>query len=186
MVLYLHLSQEAVEEYLAGNACSRAVGRFEGVGPLTLEQIRRFLGRTACDVRVQPVINLSEEPAADSYEIPQRLRQMMFLRLPGGMFPWSPGVSRGSDLDHTTPYVDPDHGGPPGQTRIGNLGPGQRTEHRVKTHGGWQFRQPATGVFVCRSRYGNFYLVTDAGTQSLGSGCFAHAVWQAADRQDGG
>jgi hypothetical protein len=55
----------------------------------------------------------------DSYEIPARLREQLQLRNPADVFPYAPAVSRRADLDHTIPYLNPDRGGPPGQTRIG-------------------------------------------------------------------
>ncbi len=52
---------------------------------------------------------------------------------PVDSFPYATSASRSGDLDHTTPYRDPDQGGPPGQTRTGNLGPlTRRRHHRTK------------------------------------------------------
>ncbi|WP_420174452.1 DUF222 domain-containing protein [Luteococcus sp. OSA5] len=45
-------------------------------------------------------------------------------------------------------------------TRPENLGPLSRTVHRAKTHGGWQLRQLAPGMFFWRSPDGFAYLVT--------------------------
>jgi hypothetical protein len=39
-------------------------------------------------------------------------------------------VSRSVDIDHTIAYLSVEKGGPPGQTRIGNLGPHIRYHHR--------------------------------------------------------
>jgi hypothetical protein len=44
-----------------------------------------------------------------------------------------------------------DDGGPPGQTRLGNLGPFARPGHRAVTHGGWAKHQPEPGYYVFRS-----------------------------------
>jgi hypothetical protein len=55
-----------------------------------------------------------------------------------------------------------------------------RFEHRVKTHGRWQVRQPESGVWIWRSPNRAYYLVTNAGTHSLGDGPFARRVWRAA------
>jgi hypothetical protein len=87
----------------------------------------------------------------DCYEIPARLREQLQLRYPADVFPYAAGVSRRMDMDHTTPYLSPDKGGPPGQTRIGNLGPHVRRNHRRKTHAGWQVRQPEPGTWLRRS-----------------------------------
>jgi hypothetical protein len=51
---------------------------------------------------------------------------------PADVFPYAAAVNRRIDLDHTIPYISPDRGGPPGQTRIGNLGPYLRRHHNYK------------------------------------------------------
>ena len=56
------------------------------------------------------------------------------------VFPGCRRDSRGCDLDHITPYIPTDEGGPPGQTRAGNLAPLCRTHHRVKTHTAWDYK----------------------------------------------
>jgi hypothetical protein len=84
------------------------------------------------------------------------------------------------ELDHTKPYVSPARGGPLGQTGVHNLGPMIRLEHRIKTHSRWQVRQPEPGVWIWRSPHRAHYMVTNAGTQNLGSGPFARRVWKAA------
>ena len=74
------------------------------------------------------------------------------------------------DLDHTERYVSMDYGGPPGQTRRGNLGPFARPGHRAATHGGWTKHQPEPGYFVHRSPLGYVYLVTNQGTTGASMG----------------
>lgn len=180
LMLHIHLSQEALLGYhqgkpgLVGGAC-----RFEEVGPITLGQVRRFLADTACDIKVQPVIDPHDTPPVDGYEIPRRIREAMFLRMPGSCFPYAAGAER-MDLDHTKSYVPLARGGPPGQTGVHNLGPLIRLEHRVKTHSRWRVRQPEPGVWLWQSPHQNYYLVTNAGTQHLGDGSFARRVWKAA------
>jgi hypothetical protein len=83
------------------------------------------------------------------------------------------------DLDHTERYVPMDYGGPPGQIRLGNLGPMARPGHRAVTHGGWQKHQPEPGYIVHRSPTGFIYLVTNQGTLPLGRTAFSNAVWEA-------
>ena len=115
-------------------------------GPCLLSRLRQVLG-TRCQIQLKPVINLNDEPApVDSYEIPARIAEHLRLRQPMDVFPHAAGGSRRTDLDHTTPYLHPQRGGPPGQTAVGNLGPLVRYHHRVKTHAaverattrGWQ------------------------------------------------
>ena len=98
------------------------------------------------------------------------------------MFPYAAAVNRRIDLDHTIPYISPDRGGPPGQTRIGNLGPHLRRHHNHKTHGGWQVRQPEPGTWLWRSPHRRIYLVNANGTHPLGDTEFAQALWRAAAR----
>jgi hypothetical protein len=116
----------------------------------------------------------------DGYEIPQRLRAAVRVRQIADVFPFGTCLSPNMDLDHTDRYVSMDYGGPPGQTRLGNLGPMARPGHRAETHGGWEKRQPEPGYFVHRSPTGYVYLVTNQGTLSLGRTAFSAAVWNAA------
>jgi hypothetical protein len=178
VMLHIHFSHEAL---LAADLpkIGVGVGRLEGVGPVTLGQIRRFLGETACDVTVQPTIDPEDTPPVDGYEIPRRIREAMFIRMPASCFPYAAGNHR-MDLDHTIPYLPPARGGPPGQTGVHNLGPLSRVEHRIKTHSRWQVRQPEPGIWIWRSPHYAYYMVTNAGTQYLGSGPFARRVWRAA------
>src|SRR6478609_5396840 len=81
------------------------------------------------------------------------------------------------DLDHTIPHTK--HG-PPGQTAMGNLGPLTRTEHRAKTLGGWQARQPDLGTYLWRSPDGLVAITTNQGTLLLGDRHWAHQVWTTA------
>ena len=95
-------------------------------------------------------------------------------------FPYAAATSGRIDLDHTIPYQNPEDGGPPGQTRIGNLGPHTRLHHRLKTHGHWQVRQPEPGTWLWRSPHHRIYLTNNTGTHNIGNTEFAHAIWHAA------
>jgi hypothetical protein len=116
----------------------------------------------------------------DDYEIPAALREQLQLRCPADVFPYAAAVSRRIDLDHTIPYLHPDNGGPPGQTRIANLGPHTRRHHRHKIHGGWQVRQPEPGTWLWRTPHRRIYLVNATGTHPLGNTEFAQTIWHAA------
>jgi hypothetical protein len=50
---------------------------------------------------------------------------------------------------------------------VGNYGPMTTTHHRIKTHGGWQLRQPWPGLYLWRDPHGAFYLVDHTGTRRL-------------------
>jgi hypothetical protein len=164
---------------VAGTDGPGQVGRIEGVGPVTIDQIRRFLASSHCRIRIQPVLDSNPAPV-DSYEIPTRTREALRLRNPASIFPYAPTTSRTMDLDHTNPYLSPDRGGPPGQTGLHNLGPLSRSHHRLKTFSRWRPRQPQPGLYLWRSPHGWIYLVTNTGTHDLGNNPFAHALWRAA------
>jgi hypothetical protein len=117
----------------------------------------------------------------DSYETPAALREQLLVRNPADAFPHAAAVNRRLDVDHTIPYHHPDKGGPPGQTRIGNLGPHTRRNHRLKTRRGWQVRQPEPGSRLWRSPHHRIYLINHTGTHPLRDTTFAKAIWRAAN-----
>jgi hypothetical protein len=153
--------------HLAAEAWQSAAGavRAEGIGPITVGQAQRWLRHR--QVVIKPVIDPAGVAPVDGYEIPDRIREGVRLISPADAFPYASSTSRSLDLDHTTPYRPPDHGGPPGQTRVGNLAPLTRRHHRIKTHGRWQVKQPFPGVLIWRSPHGRMYLVDQTGTRRL-------------------
>jgi hypothetical protein len=172
-VIYVHLSAEAL-------AAGRGIARVEEVGPVLLSRLHLLLGGR-CRINLKPVIDLpAGHIPVDAYEIPASLREQLLLGNPADVFPYAAAVSRRIDVDHTIPYLSPDEGGPPGQTRIGNLGPQTRSHHRQKTHGHWQLRQPEPDTWLWRSRIGRIYLVNPSGTHPLGNTEFAETIWRAA------
>jgi hypothetical protein len=173
VLLHFHLSEAALRS-------GHALVRPEDGGPLTLDQLVESLGRSGCQVRIQPVLDPTEVAPVDGYEIPARLRAAVRVRQIADVFPFGTCLSRNMDIDHTDRYVAMDYGGPPGQTRLGNLGPFARSGHRAVTHGGWAKRQPESGYFVFRSPTGYVYLVTNQGTLTLGRTTFGAAIWEAA------
>ena len=172
--LHVHLTDAALR-----GADPRAVCRIEGLGPVTAQTVRDWLGRSDAHVTVQPVV-VPDPPPVDGYEIPQAIRDALAACHPASVYPWSQSVGPAADLDHTTAYLPLEKGGPPGQTGVGTLGPLARREHRHKTFGHLKVRQPVPGVYVWRSRYGWVWLVTNSGTHSLGRGPKADAFWKAA------
>jgi Domain of unknown function (DUF222) len=175
VVLHFHLSEAALPS-------GHAVVRAEDGGPLTLEQLVEFLGHNGCQVRIQPVLDPTEIAPVDGYEIPARLRAAVRVRQIADVFPFGTCLSPQMDLDHTERYVSMDYGGPPGQTRLGNLGPFARPGHRAVTHDRWQRHQPEPGYFVFRSPTGYVYIVSNQGTLALGRTPFSAAVWEAGAR----
>lgn len=171
-IVYVHLSAEAV-------TAGTGIARVENVGSILLGRLRGLLG-DRCSISLKPVIDLpAGHIPVDSYEIPASLREQLQLRYPADVFPYAAAVNRSTDVDHTIPYLSPDRGGPPGQTRLGNLGPHVRRNHRQKTHGRWRVRQPEPGTWLWRSPHGWIYLVNPAGTHPLGNSEFAERVWHA-------
>ena len=173
VVLHFHLSEAALTS-------GHAVVRAEDGGFLTLDQLAEFLGQCGCQVRIQPVLDPTEVAPVDGYEIPARLRAAVRVRQIADVFPFGTCLSSKMDIDHTERYVSMDYGGPPGQTRLSNLGPFTRPGHRAVTHGGWQKHQPEPGYYVHRSPTGYTYLVTNQGTLALGRTPFSAAIWEAA------
>ena len=118
--LYVRISEEALRAGTGVAVCG-GTGGAGSVGVVTVQQVARP-ARALPGHR--PPGPRPARPAARS--TPTRSRPLMreALKL-------SPAVERvpllgtdaEPDLDHTIPYVPPDDGGPPGQTRIENLGP---------------------------------------------------------------
>ncbi len=162
VTLYIHLSEEAVTRDVGG------VARWETEGPISTGYVRDFLG-PHCRFTIRPVVDLAGMAPVDAYEIPERLREAVHMRSPADVFPFASNTGRRHQLDHTRPYVPPDHGGPPGQTGVDNLGPLVQFHHRIKTFGAWQVKQPFSGVCVWRDPHGHLYLVDHTGTRKLGN-----------------
>ncbi len=157
-VLYVHLTKESLDT-------GEGAARVEGIGPVTLDQAKQWLGN--CTITLKPVIDVAGIAPVDAYEIPDHIREAVHLITPTDVFPYASNLSREMDLDHTIPYLDPDDGGPPGQTGIGKLGPLTRHHHRIKTHSRWQVKQPFPGIYLWRSPHGRYWLVDHTGTRRL-------------------
>ena len=162
--LYFHLSRDAVQAKLAGRP--GGVGRLEGIGPVIGEQIQRWLGHSS--VIVKPVIDPDALPAADCWEVPDRMSEAVRLRRPADYFPWSTCTSRHQDNEHAKPFVPMNRGGPPGQTSVPGLAKITRFHHRVKTFGGWTVTGVKTDTWLWRSPQGHYCLVDATGTTNLG------------------
>lgn len=159
VTLYVHLAEGAL------HGVSNQVGRAEGLGPVTVEQIRSWVGRA--DVRITPVRDLADATSVDGYETPYRTTEIVLLRNPCCPFPWCDNLSRTKDMEHIAAYVPPDDGGPPGQTAADKLAGVCRRHHRLKTFGGWTYSMPEPGLYLWRSPTGRRYLVDHTGTTPL-------------------
>ncbi len=137
------------------------IARMEGHGPVTTEYVRHLVSHIAGQVKVQPVIDLNQGAAVDAYEIPAKMREAVHLIHPGDTFPFAANTTKNVDLDHQIAYSE---GGP---TSRDNLGPLTRTHHRIKTHAGWEVRQPFPGIVIWRDPHGAHYLVDQTGTRKV-------------------
>ena len=93
----------------------------------------------------------------------------MHLTTPADAFPYATNTSRNVDIDHTEEY-DPTNATRAEKhwsTRLTNLGPLNRTHHRIKTHGKWTLRQPFQGIYLWRDPHGQVYLVDHTGTHAI-------------------
>ena len=130
-----------------------------------LDQVRSWLSGSS--VTLKPVIDLAGQTPVDAYEAPDRMREAVKMMSPGDSFPYATNVGRRMQLDHTRPYHPPDQGGPPGQTRMGNLAQLTVRAHRLKTHSRWQVKQPYPGIWLWRSPHHGYYLVDHTGTHRV-------------------
>ncbi len=150
---YVHLAPDA----LAGQGVARA----EELGVLTRQQLIDLVGHE--HISLKPVIDLNEDVAADCYEVPAEISDRLHLARPADCFPFGQSLSRRQDQDHTIRYQS---NGPPGQTRLGNLGHLTRHHHRIKTHGGWRVWQQH-GTFTWITPHGRIFITDARGTHRV-------------------
>ncbi|GAB3261545.1 hypothetical protein GCM10027425_25020 [Alteromonas gracilis] len=167
--LYLHLGLTDLAKAADGTPGPVEV---EGLGVVSTELIRRWLDAPELKVNVRPVLHLPGgtlvgpdggafgSTAAlgwtpvDRHDPPPATREVVLLRDAECAFPHCHRSSRLADLDHIEPWVDPDEGGPPGQTHPDNLAPLCRRHHRFKTHTDWTYRRAPDGSFTWTSPTG--------------------------------
>ncbi|SDD50799.1 hypothetical protein [Nocardioides lianchengensis] len=154
-VLHVHFHQAALDTGVG-------VARVEELGPLVLDQVRLLLAHA--NVTLRPVLDLSETIAVDRYEHPTIVRERTAILIPADAFPHSTSVTRRVDLDHPTPYLDPDSGGPPGQTGDHAAAPLTRRHHRAKTHAGYTVEQLDRTTFEWTTPHGVKRRVDPTGT----------------------
>jgi hypothetical protein len=173
VVLYVHLSEAALRSGPGTPGAAGAGGlpvELENAGGqlITAGQVAAWCGRPDTDqITVKPVIDLHQPHAVDAYAVPEAVAEPVRLRDKTCVFPWCHRPARGCDLDHRVPYVDPDDGGPPGQTSTSNIAPLCRLHHRMKTHGGWTYTMDAPGTYLWRSPHGYTWRRDHTGTTDL-------------------
>ncbi len=155
VTLYIHLSEAAVH-------ASDGVGRVEGLGPHTLQQIVDLLGHA--HVTVKPVIDLADQVSVSAYEHPETIKERIHLRWGGDAFPHATRTTRNVDYDHAVPYQP---NGPPGQTNSHTSQPLSRTAHRAKTHLGYRCKPLPTGEVIWRTPRGLHRIVDATGTHQI-------------------
>ncbi len=155
--LFVHLTPEDLEADLTGGTGATSI---EKLGAVTTRLLTDWLTRltsTGGKVVLRPVLDLRADRAVDQHDPPPAMREQILLRDAHCMFPGCGRDSRSCDLDHITPYVPMDEGGPPGQTHPGNLAPLCRTHHRVKTHTNWDYKRLDDGSYVWTTPTGHQY-----------------------------
>ncbi len=130
-----------------------------------MAKIKDWVGHAA--VTILPVLRTDRAEAVDQHDPPAWMRELVILRDQHCIHPYCATDARSCDLDHITEYVDPDDGGPPGQTHPDNLAPLCRRHHRAKTRRRWRYRQLAPGTYLWTGPHGRHYLVTPDGTEPL-------------------
>ncbi len=135
----------------------QASGLPHTASPISRAVIERWIAELApgAVVKVTPVVDLNRNHAVDAYEAPDHIRAQVTERDHTCVFPFCTNRGR-FDLDHTTEYVDPDDGGPPGQTGNRLLAKLCRYHHRAKTHTTWTYKRVESVVDLDPSWPGPF------------------------------
>jgi hypothetical protein len=163
--LYLHAS---LADVVAGDSC--ATGSAEGIGPVSLDLVRDWAGRSR--VTIQPVVHVAADDrwSVDQHDPPPRMAEAVRLRDEFCVFPRCGRPARQCDLDHREPFEDPGDGGPPGQTSPEALAPLCRRHHRAKTSGSWSYQRVGPGAYLWAGPAGLSVLVTSRGTVAVPRG----------------
>lgn len=144
-----------------------ATGSAEGIGPVTLDLVRAWAGRSR--LTIQPVLHVAADDrwSVDRHDPPPRMAEQVRLRDETCVFPWCGRFARQCDLDHREAFEDPGDGGPPGQTTPATLAPLCRRHHRAKTTGSWTYERVDPGTYLWTGPAGLTVLVTPRGTVSV-------------------
>jgi hypothetical protein len=139
--------------------------------------VRDVLGERA-RFTIRPTFHPLSQAPVDAWESPQRHRKAVRVICPADVFPFATatvnrqGGWQGAQNDHTDRFEWDEDGNParPGQSRIGNYSPLTQFHHNLKTHGGWEAKQPYPGIYIWRDPYGGYYLVDHTGTRRIRHG----------------
>ena len=164
--LYVHLTPADLTDDLAADLDeSTGAATIEKLGAVTTQLLTDWLTRFAAagtKITLRPVLDLNSDAAVDQHDPPDAMRETVVLRDAHCVFPGCGRDSRSCDLDHITEYLPMEDGGPPGQTRPGNLAPLCRTHHRAKTHTAWHYKRLDDGSYEWTAPTGHQYRVTPA------------------------
>lgn len=133
-------------------------------GLVSTDQIAAWCARPGAKVTIRPVLDLAEDLTSGGYVPSPQLRTQVQLRDKTCVFPHCTAKATSADLDHTIVYRP---GGPPDQTRSGNLAALCRFHHRLKTHGEWNYHHLAPGWYHWHAPDGRHYLRGPTGTIPL-------------------
>jgi hypothetical protein len=157
--LYVHTTLDQ----LTAPGHGSGVARVEEIGPFARTQLVRLLGHE--QITVKPVLDLADSAPVDCYEVPAAMAEQLHLIKPADVFPHATSVSRRQDHDHTVAY---DADGPPGQTRLDNLGHLSRRHHRVKTHArDWSLAQLPGNRYLWITPHGRYRITDSTGTHVI-------------------
>jgi hypothetical protein len=162
-IFHVHLTDTTLR-------AGKGVVRVEGLGPVTLGQVRDWLVHPWCSdwirqqVRVRPVLDVDAIHPVDAYEWPTAMSDLATARNPYEVFPWGTSESRASEDDHVVPF----RAGRKKQTRLDNNAKLGKRHHRIKTFGGWFLVHPEPGVYLWRTKHGHWIRVDAEGTHHLG------------------
>ena len=146
--LYVHLTPADLAADLAEGTGAASIER---LGAATTRLLTDWLTRFAAagtKITLRPVLDLNTTTGLwTSTTHPKRCaRPSCFATRPASSpdAAATPGPATSTTSPNTYPMED---GGPPGQTRPGNLAPLCRTHHRVKTHTAWHYKRLDDGSY---------------------------------------
>ena len=132
MVLNVHLTEAAING-VGGNVARCGNTRT----PVLLDQVKAWC-RTAGQITIVPIKDLTAHHHVEAYEIPDRIKQQAELLNHTCVFPHCTRRAETCDHDHIDPW-EPDGSG--GATCSHNIAPLCRRHHRAKTHSRWRYRR---------------------------------------------
>jgi hypothetical protein len=158
--IFVHVTPEDLAEHVEAGTGSAVVER---LGAVSLDLLEAWLEGRRTSIR--PVLDLTSphtQAPIDRHDATPVMREHVIQRDATCVFPGCRRDSRSCDLDHIDPWIPPEEGGPPGQTRLDNLAPLCRTHHRVKTFTDWDYRRRPDGTHAWTSPTGHHYDVAAA------------------------